>query len=496
MIIDGFGLRDAAFGNAVAQADTPNFDALWNRWPHTALSASGLDVGLPEGQMGNSEVGHANLGAGRIMYQELTRISQSIGDGTFYENPAFTAAFRSLPAGGTLHIMGLVSDGGVHSHIDHLIALLEMAAQRRVADVRIHCFLDGRDSDPHSGLGFIKRLEREIEIVGIGRIATISGRYYAMDRDKRWDRVELAYEAIVNGQGPSFRSPAEAVRKSYRRGITDEFLHPTAMRGYQGIHDGDAIIFFNFRPDRARELTRAIVDPGFIAFEARPLQLSQFVCMTQYDRTMPYVRVAFAPQRTLNTLGQVIDAAGRSQLRIAETEKYAHVTFFFNCGVELPAPHERRILIPSPKVTTYDLKPEMSANEITKRLLDELDREAADFTVLNFANCDMVGHTGVFPAAVTAVETVDACIGSVVDEYLKRNGIVLITADHGNVEVMQNSDGSPMTAHTTNPVPFVAAGVTRALKGRGVLADVAPTILSLMEIEKPPEMSGSALWAD
>ncbi len=496
MILDGFGLREETHGNAIAAARTPNFDALWNAWPHTTLSASGLEVGLPEGQMGNSEVGHSNLGAGRIMYQELTRISQAIADGTYYENPSFVSACRSVSPDSTLHIMGLLSDGGVHSHIDHLIALLELAAQRRVARVLVHCFLDGRDTDPHGGEGFIKRLEREMENIGIGRIATISGRYYAMDRDKRWERVKEAYEAIVMGLGPTFEDPDAAVDESYQKDITDEFVRPMVRTGYRGMSDGDSVIFFNFRPDRARELTRAIVDPGFIGFEAWQPALSQYVCMTRYDKTMPHVRVAFAPQRTTNTLEQVLDAAGLTQLRIAETEKYAHVTFFFNCGVELPTPLERRILVPSPKVATYDLMPEMSAQEITRQFLEDFSKTVTDFTVLNFANCDMVGHTGDFDATVRAVETVDACLGQIVESVQQKGGIVLLTADHGNAEIMLNSENTPMTAHTTSPVPFITVGVNRPLRDGGVLADVAPTVLALMNVDQPAEMTGKVLWQE
>lgn len=494
MILDGFGLREETYGNAIAAARTPNFDALWNTWPHTSLSASGLDVGLPEGQMGNSEVGHSNLGAGRVMYQELTRITQSIADGTFYENPSFVTACRSVSPESTLHIMGLVSDGGVHSHIDHLLALLELAAQRRVVKVLIHCFLDGRDTDPRSGVRFIKQLEREMESIGIGRIATISGRYYAMDRDKRWERVKEAYEAIVMGLGPTFDDPDEAVEESYHREVTDEFVRPMVREGYRGMADGDGVIFFNFRPDRARELTRAIVDPGFIGFEVWQPSLSQYVCMTQYDRTIPHVRVAFAPQKTINTLEQVLDAAGKTQLRIAETEKYAHVTFFFNCGIELPTPLERRILVPSPKAATYDLTPEMSAAEVTRLFLEDFSKNLPDFTVLNFANCDMVGHTGVFDATVRAVETVDACLGQVVEAVSQKEGIVLVTADHGNAEIMCNSQDSPMTAHTTSPVPFITVGIDRPLRSGGILADVAPTVLEIMGIPQPLEMTGKVLW--
>jgi len=495
MILDGFGLNSNKEGNAIAAAKTPNIDALIARWPNATLGASGLDVGLPDGQMGNSEVGHTNIGAGRIVYQELTRISKSITDGDFFENKELNAAIDALNEDGTLHLLGLVSDGGVHSHNSHIYALLELAKRRGVKNVAVHSFLDGRDTDPKSGAGYLEQLTAEMQRIGVGYCATVSGRYYAMDRDKRWERVQLGYNAVAEGKGESFEDAVAAVKASYEAGVTDEFVIPMAAKGYEGVKDGDAIIFFNFRPDRAREMTRAFVDPEFDGFERQQKKLSAYVCMTNYDKTMPNCTVAFPPQSLNNTLGQVVENAGMTQLRIAETEKYAHVTFFLNGGVEAPTEHEDRALIASPKVATYDLQPEMSAYEVTDKMLSLLDEKSYDLIVLNFANCDMVGHTGVFEAAVAAVEAVDSCVGKVCDKVLAKGGAVLLTADHGNADEMTNPDGSPMTAHSTNRVPFVAVGCEGVcLREDGILCDLAPTLLQLLGIEKPEEMTGKSLF--
>ena len=494
MILDGFGLRDETAGNAIAAAKKPNFDQLWARWPHATLGASGMDVGLPDGQMGNSEVGHTNIGAGRIVYQELTRITKAIRDGDFFSNAALNGAIDAMAPGGTLHLMGLLSDGGVHSHNTHLYALLELAHRRGVRRVAVHSFLDGRDTDPKSGAGYLEALETEMKRIGVGFSATVTGRYYAMDRDKRWERVREGYEAIALGKGEKFTDPAAAVRASYEAGVTDEFVRPLVREDYHGVQDGDAVIFYNFRPDRAREMTRAFVDPAFDGFSVQQPRLARYVCMTQYDATMPGCDVAFRPVALTHTLGEVIEEAGLSQLRIAETEKYAHVTFFFNGGVEAPSAHEDRILINSPKVATYDLKPEMSACEVTDALLAALDQKEYGLIVLNYANCDMVGHTGVYEAAVRAVETVDTCLGRVVDKVLAQGGSVLLTADHGNADMMKNPDGSAMTAHTTNRVPVIAIGEERPLREDGALCDLAPTILEILKIPQPSEMSGKSLF--
>ena len=494
MILDGFGLRAETAGNAIAAAKTPNFDRLWAEWPHATLGASGLDVGLPDGQMGNSEVGHTNIGAGRIVYQELTRITKAIWDGDFFSNPALNAAIDALGPDGTLHLMGLLSDGGVHSHNTHLYALLELARRRGVRHVAVHSFLDGRDTDPKSGAGYLEELEAEMKRLGTGFSATVTGRYYAMDRDKRWERVREGYEAVALGRGTSFTDAAAAVRESYAADVTDEFVKPLVREGYGGVRDGDSIIFYNFRPDRAREMTRAFVDPEFDGFPVVRPGLAAYVCMTCYDATMPNCSVAFCPQELTHTLGEVVEEAGLSQLRIAETEKYAHVTFFFNGGVEAPSPHEDRILIASPKVATYDLKPEMSAYEVTDALLEALGKKDYGMIVLNYANCDMVGHTGVFEAAVKAVEAVDECLGRVVGRMLALGGAVLLTADHGNADMMQNPDGSPMTAHTTNRVPVLSIGERWELREDGALCDLAPTVLELLGIDPPAEMSGKSLF--
>ena len=492
IIMDGFGLGKDQPGNAVAGANTPVLDGLFATCAHTTLSASGLDVGLPDGQMGNSEVGHTNIGGGRVVYQDLPRITRAIEDGTFFENPAYCAAMdAALASGGSLHLYGLLSDGGVHSHTTHLWALLKMAKIRGLKKVYIHAFLDGRDVSPTSGKDFVAQAVAKCHETGVGKIATVMGRYYAMDRDKRWDRVEQAYDAMVYGQGIQNPDPVDAVAKSYAAGVTDEFVEPVVCDSQGVISDNDSIIFFNFRPDRAREITRVFVDPAFDGFQRELFPLT-YVCTTEYDATMPNVQVAFPRIRVANGLGEYLSKMGMTQLRIAETEKYAHVTFFFNGGVEEVFPGEDRVLVASPKVATYDLQPEMSAYEVTDKCVERIQSGNYDVVILNFANCDMVGHTGVYEAAVKAVETVDECVGRVVDATRAMGGIAMITADHGNAEEMRKPDGSPMTAHTTNLVPFILVG-TDAKLHPGRLADIAPTMLDLMGLACPPEMDGKSL---
>ena len=494
IIMDGFGLRAETSGNAIRTAATPRLDQFFQDFAHTELSASGLDVGLPDGQMGNSEVGHTNIGAGRVVFQDLPRITKSIADGDFFQNPAYLHAMdQCLQNDTSLHLMGLLSDGGVHSHLDHLFALLRMAKDKGLTKVFIHAFLDGRDVSPTSGADFVARTVEACREIGVGRIATIMGRYYAMDRDKRWDRVEQAYDAMVYGEGATFNPvPVAAVKDSYAAGITDEFVEPVVCDSEGTISDNDSVIFFNFRPDRAREITRALVDPNFDGFTRQCFPLT-FVCNTEYDATMPNVEVAFPRTSVRNGLGEYLSQMGMTQLRIAETEKYAHVTFFFNGGSETVFPGEDRVLVASPKVATYDLQPEMSAQEVADKCVERIESGAYDVIILNFANCDMVGHTGVFDAAVKAVETVDACVGQVVDATLKMGGIAMITADHGNAEQMTEPDGSPMTAHTTNPVPFILCGAGTELRSGGRLADIAPTILDVMGLACPAEMDGKTL---
>ena len=495
IIMDGFGDRAEDYGNAIHAAKTPNLDRIFAENPRTDIGASGMDVGLPDGQMGNSEVGHTNIGAGRIVYQELTRITKAIDDGDFFQNPVLTEAVENAKSKGTaLHIMGLMSDGGVHSHQKHIFGLLELAKRSGLTKVYVHCFMDGRDTPPASGKDYIQALLGEMERIGVGRIATISGRYYAMDRDNRWERVEKAYNAIVNGWGILQPDPVKVMEDSYAAGTTDEFVVPTVCYADGTIGPGDSVIFANFRPDRAREITRTLVDPDFSGFvRENGLFPLYYVCMTQYDATMPGVHIAFPPQSLTNTFGQYISDQGLTQLRIAETEKYAHVTFFFNGGSETVFPGEDRVLVASPKVATYDLQPEMSAPEVCDKCVERIESGAYDVIILNFANCDMVGHTGVFDAAVKAVETVDTCVGRVVDATLKMGGIAMITADHGNAEQMTEPDGSPMTAHTTNPVPFILCGAGSELRSDGRLADIAPTMLDVMGLACPPEMDGKTL---
>ncbi len=500
IIMDGYGVNERHEGNAIYSANTPNMDKYLKECPNSIIHASGMDVGLPEGQMGNSEVGHTNIGAGRIVYQELTRITKSIADGDFFENDALKAAVENCKKNNSaFHLMGLLSDGGVHSHINHLYGLLEMAKKNGLDKVFIHCFMDGRDVSPTSGADFAESLVSKIREIGTGKIASVMGRYYAMDRDNRWERVEEAYKAMVKGEGNKDTSAVNAIKKSYNDNVTDEFVVPTVITDENGnalgtIDAGDSVVFFNFRPDRAREISRTIVDPEFSGFE-REFFDTYFVCMTQYDASMPNVDVAFKPQTLTNTFGEYISQKGLRQLRIAETEKYAHVTFFFNGGVESVYDGEDRALINSPKVATYDLQPEMSAVEVTDEVVKRIESGSYDVIVLNFANCDMVGHTGVFDAAVKAVETVDACLGRTIDAIEKMGGIALVTADHGNADQMLDYDTNDVfTAHTTNVVPLVMIGVEDGLKLKnGRLADLAPTLLDLMGLEKPEEMTGESL---
>ena len=492
IIMDGFGLANASDDNAVSLAQTPVLDRLFREYANTTLSASGLDVGLPDGQMGNSEVGHTNIGGGRVVFQDLPRISRAIDDGSFFKNEAYNKAMDNcLKNGSSLHLYGLLSDGGVHSHIQHLFALLQMAKDKGLEKVYVHCFLDGRDVSPTSGKGFVQELCDKCAEIGVGKIATVMGRYYAMDRDKRWERVQMAYDAMVYGEGVHNADPVDAVAKSYANGVTDEFVEPVVCDSEGTIGDNDSVIFFNFRPDRAREITRAIVDPEFDGFQ-REFFPTTYVCNTEYDASMPNVLVAWPRVAVKNGLGEYLSSMGMTQLRIAETEKYAHVTFFFNGGVEKQYPGEDRVLVPSPKVATYDLQPEMSAFEVCDKCVERIESGTYDVIILNFANCDMVGHTGVLEAAVKAVETVDTCVGKVVDATLKMGGIAMITADHGNAEDMKQEDGSPMTAHTTNPVPFILCGAGSELR-TGRLADIAPTILDVLGLACPPEMDGRTL---
>ena len=495
IIMDGFGLTEPGPGNAVANASTPNLDRIFRDCPGCKLSASGLDVGLPEGQMGNSEVGHTNMGAGRVVFQDLPHISRDIESGEFFQNPAYLEAMSNCREwGSALHLMGLLSDGGVHSHITHLFALLKMAKEQGLSKVYVHCFLDGRDVPPSSGKHYVEQLQAKIQQLGVGEIATVMGRYYAMDRDKRWDRVQRAYDAIACGEGPFEADAAEAVQKSYDAGVTDEFVEPVVCAKNAQVRDNDSIIFFNFRPDRAREITRCFVDEDFTDVARKTGFLSvDFICTTEYDATLPNVTVAYPHQKLVNTFGEYISNLGLTQLRIAETEKYAHVTFFFNGGVEQVFPGEDRCLIPSPKVATYDLQPEMSAYQVTEEAVKRIESGAYDVIILNFANCDMVGHTGVYEAACKAVSTVDECVNRVVEATSKMGGISLITADHGNADRMLEDDGvTPYTAHTTNPVPFYIVGADVKLRD-GKLADIAPTMLDLMGLEKPAEMDGETL---
>ena len=497
-ILDGFGwVPDQTYGNAIVAAKKPNLDRLFAQYPHTTIGASGMDVGLPDGQMGNSEVGHTNIGAGRIVYQQLTLITKSIRDGSMRKNEVLVRNMKAaIDAGKAIHFMGLTGNGGVHSHIDHLFGLLDMAKDLGAKEIYVHCIMDGRDTDPHSGKEFLGEIQKKLAELGVGKIATVVGRYYAMDRDNRWDRVEKAYAAFVYGEGEKFADPIAAIQASYDKDVTDEFVLPCITCEGGRVQAGDTIVFTNFRPDRAREITRAFADDAFTGFERKLGRIPvQYVCMAQYDATMPNVDVAYPPVPLTNVLGEYVAAHGKTQLRIAETEKYAHVTFFFNGGREAPFEGEDRCVIPSPKVATYDLQPEMSAYLVADECKKRIESGKYDMIILNFANCDMVGHTGIFDAAVKAVEAVDKAAGEVIDAVVAAGGAVLLTADHGNADKMYEPDGEPFTAHTTNPVPLLAinCGDVKLREG-GVLADLAPTLLQLMELPQPEEMTGKSLF--
>ena len=503
MILDGFGINEKTEGNAVKLANIPYLRNLLSENPNTIIHTSGNDVGLPEGQMGNSEVGHTNIGAGRIIYQDLAKITKEIEDGDFFSKAEFANAIENCKKNGTkLHIMGLLSDGGVHSHNRHLYGLLELAKRKDFEDVYVHCFMDGRDTAPASGEGYIQDLESKMKEKGVGKIASMSGRFYAMDRDKRWERVSKAYDALVRGEGIKATSPIEAIEESYRQEVFDEFVVPTVITNKNGepvatIGENDSVIFFNFRPDRAREITRSIVDPDFDGFKTdyKPVY---FVCMTPYEATLPNVNIAYPKEEIRNTFGEYISKKGLTQLRIAETEKYAHVTFFFNGGEEKQYPGEERILVPSPKVETYDMQPEMSAYEVTEKVVEAINSEKFDAIILNYANPDMVGHTGSIEAACRALEAINECVEKVVNAIKEHNGTLLITADHGNCEQMIDyATGEPHTAHTTNPVPLAGINLPSNKKLKeGRLADLAPTMLDIMGLEKPDEMTGESLLTD
>ena len=494
MILDGYGLNDKHEGNAIYEAKTPVMDKLMAEYPFVKGNASGLAVGLPDGQMGNSEVGHMNMGAGRIVYQELTRITKEINDGDFFKNEALLAAMKNAKDNDSaIHFMGLLSDGGVHSHNEHLYGLLKMAKKKGIENVYVHTFLDGRDVPPTSGAEFMAELEKEIKEIGIGSVATIMGRFYAMDRDNAWDRVEKAYKAMVDGEGIQETDAVTAVKNSYANDVTDEFVIPTVVDKNGMIKEGDSVIFFNFRPDRARQITRTFVDPDFTGFERKYFPVN-FVCMTQYDESMPNVTVAYPPETLEMTFGEYISKKGLTQLRIAETQKYAHVTFFFNGGEEKQFDGEERILIKSPDVATFDMKPEMSAYEVTDAVVDAINSDKFDVIILNYANCDMVGHTGIMEAAVKAVEAVDECVGRMVDAILAKGGQAIITADHGNADCLIDPvTKAPFTAHTTNPVPMILVGAGDVKVKNGRLCDLCPTMLDLMGLEKPEQMTGESL---
>lgn len=502
IILDGFGLRSDLQGNAVAQAKKPNYDRYWNQFPHTTLTACGEAVGLPEGQMGNSEVGHLNIGAGRIVYQDLTRISKSIRDGEFFDNETILGAIRHAKQNGKkLHLYGLLSDGGVHSHIEHLFALLEACKKEELDDVYIHAFLDGRDVAPDSAAKYMEQLLAKIAELGVGRIATVQGRYYAMDRDKRWERTEKSYRAMVYGEGPQYEDPMKAITDSYARSVFDEFVMPTVIVKPDGtpvglVESGDAVVFFNFRPDRAIQLSQVFTNSDFRGFDRGDKAPSDlyYVCLTLFSETVGGY-VAYKPKNLDNTLGEVLAQNNLKQLRIAETEKYPHVTFFFSGGRDVELPGETRILINSPKVATYDLKPEMSAYEVAAAAVAEIEAERQDVIILNFANPDMVGHSGLLEPTVKAIEATDDCLGQVVEAILAKGGVALITADHGNADVVTNPDGTRNTAHTTNPVPFIVTDSHVTLRNDGILADIAPTVLAILGIAKPEEMTGTPLIA-
>lgn len=504
IILDGFGWRDEVHGNAVRQAKKPNFDRYWNTYPHTLLTASGFAVGLPEGQMGNSEVGHLNIGAGRIVYQDFTRVSKAIKDGEFFQNETFLQAAKHVKKdpNRALHLYGLLSDGGVHSHIDHLFALLEFCKKEGLEKVYVHAFLDGRDVAPDSAVGYIERALAKMEELGVGKIATVQGRYYAMDRDKRWERTEKAYRAMVYGDAPKYNDPIKAVRESYEKSVYDEFVMPTVIVDTDGepvglIKSGDAIIFYNFRPDRAIQISQAFTNADFTGFDRGPNHPTDlyYVCLTKFSDTVGGY-VAYKPTNLDNTMGEVLSKHQLTQLRIAETEKYPHVTFFFSGGREEPFLGERRVLIPSPKVATYDLKPEMSAYEVAQACIEEIEKDTPDCIILNFANPDMVGHSGMLEPTIRAVEAVDECLGKVVETILSRGGVAIITADHGNADMVLDAENRPVTAHTTYPVPFIITKQGLTLRDDGILADISPTMLTLLGIEQPEEMTGRSLILD
>lgn len=502
IILDGFGLRGDVQGNAVAQANKPNYDRYWSTYPHTTLTASGEAVGLPEGQMGNSEVGHLNIGAGRIVYQDLTRISKSIREGEFFENETILGAIHHARTNNKkLHLYGLLSDGGVHSHIDHLFALLETCKKENFADVYIHAFLDGRDVAPDSAVKYMGQLIAKIQELGVGKIATVQGRYYAMDRDKRWERTEKSYRAMVYGEGPHYTDPMKAIQESYEKSVYDEFVMPTVIVKEDGqpvglVESGDAVIFFNFRPDRAIQLSQVFTNSDFRGFDRgeKCPQGLYYVCLTLFSESVDGY-VAYKPKNLDNTLGEVLVQNKLKQLRIAETEKYPHVTFFFSGGRDVELEGETRILINSPKVATYDLKPEMSAYEVAAAAVAEIEAERQDVIILNFANPDMVGHSGLLEPTIKAIEATDACLGQVVEAILAKGGVALITADHGNADVVTNPDGSRNTAHTTNPVPFILTDKHVTLRNDGILADIAPTMLELLSVNQPEEMTGKSIIA-
>ncbi|CAM3005099.1 2,3-bisphosphoglycerate-independent phosphoglycerate mutase [Paenibacillus sediminis] len=502
IIMDGFGLRNTAEGNAVAQAHKPNYDRYMSIYPHTTLTASGEAVGLPEGQMGNSEVGHLNIGAGRIVYQDLTRISKSIREGEFFDNETLVAAVRNAKDNNKkLHLYGLISDGGVHSHIEHLFAMLDLAKKEGLSEVYIHAFLDGRDVAPDSAKVFMTQLLDKIKEVGVGKVATVQGRYYAMDRDKRWERTEKSYRAMVYGEGPKYKDPMTAILESHEKSVYDEFVMPTVIVDDNDqpvglVESGDSVIFLNFRPDRAIQLSQVFTNKDFRGFDRGPKFPGNlhFVCLTLFSESVDGY-VAYKPKDLDNTLGEVLAQHGKKQLRIAETEKYPHVTFFFSGGRDVELPGETRILINSPKVATYDLKPEMSIYEVTDALLKEIEADKHDAIILNFANPDMVGHSGKLEPTIKAVEATDECVGKVVEAVLAKGGVALITADHGNADMVFDEEGRPHTAHTTNPVPFIVTDENVTLREGGILADIAPTILDLMQLPKPAEMTGTSIIA-
>lgn len=498
-IMDGFGKNNSEYGNAIALAKKPNLDKMMAECPMTYIGASGMDVGLPDGQMGNSEVGHTNMGAGRVVYQPLTRITKAFQDGEAYSNEALVGAMENAK-GKALHLVGLVSPGGVHSHTEHLYALLEMAKKNGVENVYVHALLDGRDVPPSSAVEYLQELEEKIKEIGVGKIASVMGRFYAMDRDNIWERVEKAYAAMVYGEGIKAEDAVKAVRESYEtidedgKHLTDEFVIPTVIGEDGRISENDSVIFFNFRPDRAREITRTFVDPDFTGFERKNGFFNlYYVCMTQYDAEMPNVKVAFGPETLTNTLGEYLSKQGKTQLRIAETQKYAHVTFFFNGGEEKQYEGEDRILVDSPKISTFDLMPEMSAPEVSKKLNEAVRSGKYDVVIVNFANCDMVGHTGIIPAAVKAVETVDTCVGSLAEAVKDMDGVLFVTADHGNADKMLDENGEPFTAHTTNPVPFIVYNYPCEVREGGKLCDIAPTMLKVMGLAQPEEMTGESI---